>query len=168
MPGTLETVSRHWASIPNCFCSLSWVWGLGIQEPHFPHSFATWVPGKVCIRPGRCARVRSGPRGGGGVRCGPVGSCSGQLVSAPWPGTSSGLWAAVTQAGSPPDRCVGAAQPSSGPQLVEEQPRGQWSLPASAPPAFPAVSKAPDSMFYTVLPPCLLETAGGASVFPCF
>lgn len=72
------------------------------------------------------------------------------------------LWFRPEGPAAPRSLC-GAAQPDSGPQPVEEQPRGQWSLPASAPRALLAVLKAQTPMFYAIQTPpptCLKYPAG--------
>lgn len=65
-----------------------------------------------------------------------------------------------------PDPGVRAAQPNSGPWLLEEQPRGQWRLLASAPLAFLAILKAPKPHVLHLPTSHLLKIPGGAPFFP--
>lgn len=116
--------------------------------------------------------MRSGPRGGDGVKC----AGASVLLQQPAGLTSMGRHQ-PPGCGRPcnrpegpgaPSCCVGAAQPGSAPQLVEGQLRGQWSPPVSTPPALPEVLKAPNSHVpYHPLPlPHLLEIPKGL-LFSC-
>lgn len=91
-------------------------------------------------------------------------SCSSWLDATPWLSTS--LWAV---SGCDTGRRVQQARPlcERGPWLVEKQPRGQGTLPASAPLASLAILKAPNPHVLHLPPtPHLLKIPGGAPVFP--